>query len=266
MSHVQSLAAPAAAHGRVARFAVAATGLAVYALFLATFLAVVAFVSGFLDRTALGLPAFTPAAGRAEVLRAVLVDVALLGLFALQHTVMARPAFKARWTRVVHPALERSLFVLATCLVLALLLAQWRPIAGQAWHVTGAGAAALWALSAAGWATVLYATFLIDHFELFGVRQVLRHALGRPQRPAVFRERSLYRVTRHPLMLGFLVAFWTVPVLRWDGALFAATVTAYVLLVGLVLEERDLLAAHGERYADYARRVPRLLPLPRRAG
>lgn len=266
MSLVQPLDAPLAAPGRISRAAIAATGLLVYALFGATFLAMVAFVCGLLDRGALGLPAFEPAAGGAALQRAILVDVALLGLFALQHTVMARPAFKARWTRVVPPALERSLFVLATCLVLVLLLAQWRPIAGVAWHVTGAGAAALWALSAAGWVTVLYATFLIDHFELFGLRQALRHAAGRAPRPAVFRERSLYRVTRHPLMLGFLVAFWSVPVMRWDGLLFAATVTAYVLGLGLVLEERDLRAAHGERYADYARRVPRLLPLPRRAG
>lgn len=265
MSFAQPLAAPVARPGRLSRASIAATGLLVYALFLVTFVAMAAFVCGLLDRGMPGLPAREPATGGA-LPQAILVDVALLGLFALQHTVMARPAFKARWTRVVSPALERSLFVLATCLVLALLLVQWRPIAGVAWHVTGAGAAALWALSAAGWVTVLYATFLIDHFELFGLRQALRHALGRAPRPAVFRERSLYRVTRHPLMLGFLVAFWSVPVMRWDGLLFAATATAYVLGLGLVLEERDLRAAHGERYADYARRVPRLLPLPRRAG
>ncbi len=244
------------------RLVLLAFGLFAYLAFLATFAAAVAFLSGAPVAEWLGRPPREPAYGEA-LGTAVAVDLALLALFAVQHTVMARPAFKARWTRVVPATAERSVFVLATCLVLVLLLLCWRPIAGDAWRVEGPIAVALWSLAAAGWALLLLSSFLIDHFELFGVRQALDAFRGRPHRPAPFRERGPYRLVRHPLMLGFVIAFWACPAMTWDRLLFAAVATAYIALLGLVVEERDLLAAHGEAYADYRRRVPRLLPWPR---
>ncbi len=240
-------------------------GLLAYATFLVTLILVIAFLSGFPVLSWFGLPQREPASGDA-VWTAVAVDVALLLPFVVQHTVMARPAFKARWTRVVPEAAERSLFVLATCLVLVPLLLLWRPIAGFAWHLHGAAATVLWALAAAGWGLVLLSSFLIDHFELFGVSQVVAAFRGVPHRPAVFRERSLYRLVRHPLMLGFVVAFWACPVMSWDRLLFAVAATGYIVLIGLRFEERDLLAVHGQTYTDYRRRVPGLLPWPRPRG
>jgi protein-S-isoprenylcysteine O-methyltransferase Ste14 len=240
-------------------------GLLAYVTFLITLLAVIAFLSGFPVLSWFGLPQREPATGDA-IGPAVAVDVALLLLFVVQHTIMARPAFKARWTRVVGEAAERSVFVLASSLVLVLLLLEWRPIAGHAWHLQGPAATALWVLGAAGWGLVLLSSFLIDHFELFGVKQVLAAFSGRSYRPAEFRERGPYRLVRHPLMLGFVVAFWACPVMTWDRLLFAVAACGYISLVGLRFEERDLLATHGKVYEDYRRRVPRLLPWPRPRG
>lgn len=243
------------------RLALLLFGLSCYALFLATFAAAIAFLSGAPVAEWLGRAPRAPASGQDTI--AAAVDLALLALFAVQHTVMARPAFKRRWTRVVPAAAERSVFVLASSAVLVLLVLEWRPIAGDAWRVEGPAAVALWSLAAGGWALLLVSSFLIDHFELFGVRQVLDAFRSRPHRPAPFRERGPYRLVRHPLMLGFVIAFWACPAMTWDRLLFAAVATAYIALLGLVVEERDLLAAHGAAYADYRRRVPRLLPWPR---
>ena len=247
--------------GAATRVAILAFGFATYAIFLATFLAMIAFLSGRLDRTALGLPAFPPAQGSGAVALAVAVNAGCLGLFALQHTIMARPGFKARWTQLVHPALERSIFVLVTCLVLVLMVAQWRPIAGHAWDVgPGPAAAVLWAVTAIGWGLVLYSTFLIDHFELFGLSQVMSCFRGSAAPRVPFKEHSLYRFVRHPMMIGFLLAFWPVPVASWDRLLFSVAATGYILFVGVVFEERDLRSAYGKAYDDYSRRVPRILP------
>ena len=236
-----------------------AYGATAYLLFLATFLYLVAFVSGVF------VPKHVDSGEAAPLARALAIDGGFLTLFALQHTVMARRSFKRRWTRIVPKQVERSTFVLVTCAILIGMVACWQPLPQVVWHVEGAGAVALWSLAALGWATVLVSTFLIDHFELFGLRQVVLHALGRPHEEPRFRERGLYRMVRHPLMLGFLVAFWATPYMTVGHLFFAATCTGYIL-VALRIEEAGLIAAHGERYRDYVRRVPMLLPLPRKAG
>ncbi len=229
-------------------------GIATYLFFLAVFVYTIGFVGGFVVPKHIenGAPGDTPSA--------ILVDVALLALFAIQHSVMARPAFKRWWTQIIPAAAERSTFVLCASALLALIVWQWRPLPGVVWEVESPmGVAVLHGLYFLGWGIVLYATFLIDHFELFGVRQAIDHAFGRPAEQARFTERSLYRVVRHPLMLGFLVAFWAAPVMSPGRLLFAGVITAWVLLA-IRVEESTLVEMHGEVYESYRRRVPALLP------
>ncbi len=242
----------------IGRTAALLYGASCYLLFLATFVYATLFVGGLL------VPRTVDAGGpQSALLPALLVNVALLGLFAVQHNVMARPWFKARWTRIVPQPVERSTFVLATCLVFGLLFWQWRPIGGVVWEVTSvAGQAVLWTLFAAGMAVVLISTFLIDHFELFGLKQVIVHFRGRPIAKPDFKLKSFYRLVRHPLMLGFLVAFWSTPRMTVGHLVFSSVVTAWVL-IAIRIEERDLVAAHGEDYRAYQRSVPMLLPWPR---
>lgn len=236
------------------RAGILAYGLAAYLFFLVVFLYMIGFVGGFL------VPKHIDSGAVAPLATTVLVDVALLGLFAIQHTVMARPAFKRWWTRYIPPAAERSTFVLVASALLALLAWQWRPLPGVVWRVENpVGVAALHGLYALGWATVLYATFLIDHFELFGLRQSLAQFVGRRLEQPRFAERSLYRVVRHPLMVGFLVAFWAAPVMSPGRLLFAGVVTAWVLLA-IRIEEATLVELHGADYESYRRRVPALIP------
>jgi protein-S-isoprenylcysteine O-methyltransferase Ste14 len=194
----------------------------------------------------------------------LLVDALLLGAFAIQHSVMARPAFKRWWTRVVPPPVERSTFVLLASLLLGLVYWQWRAMPEPVWRVDGeALRAAIFALGGIGWVVVLVSTFLIDYFDLFGLRQVWLHFRGRPYAPPPFRTVGFYRWVRHPIMLGFLVAFWATPDMTRGHLLFAGLVTAYVL-VAIRLEERDLARSHDERYLEYRRRVGMLLPRPSR--
>ncbi len=236
------------------RGAIMIYGIATYVFFLAVFTYTIGFVGGFIVPKHIenGVPTGTASA--------IAIDVVLLALFAIQHSVMARPAFKRWWTRIVAPVVERSTFVLFATALLALIVWQWRPLPGVVWQVTNPiGVAALHGLYFLGWGIVLYATFLIDHFELFGVRQVVSHAFGWTAVPAQFTERSLYRHVRHPLMLGFLVAFWAAPVMSPGRLLFAGVITAWVL-VAIRIEESTLVAIHGEQYEGYRRRVPALLP------
>jgi methanethiol S-methyltransferase len=228
-------------------------GVVAYALFLGAFLYLVGFVAGFAVPKTLddGVPG------------GIAVNVALIALFGVQHSIMARPGFKRIWTRVVPLAAERSTFVIVSCACLALLYWQWRPLPEPVWQATEELTPLIYALAAVGWGTALTATFLIDHFDLFGLQQTFRFATGRAYRPPVFRERLLYRTVRHPLMLGFLIAFWAAPTMSRGHLLFAATMTAYVLLA-LVVEERTLVELHGEAYLDYRRRVPKLIPTLRR--
>ena len=228
-------------------------GAASYLVFLASFLYAVAWLGNFLvPRTIDG----GPAAGLAE---ALVVNLSLLTAFALQHSIMARPGFKRWWTRFVPPPVERATYVLFASLLLFAVCLGWRPLPQVVWHAEGAAAIALWALFALGWLIVLSATFMINHFELFGLRQVWLEARGRAYVPPRYVERFFYRFVRHPIMLGFLVAFWSGPTMTLGHLLFAAVTTAYIL-VALQLEERDLLREHGASYASYRERVPMLIP------
>ncbi len=235
-------------------------GVLAYAVFLATFLYAIAFVGGFIVANPLDTPARTP------LTEALAINGVLLTLFALQHSVMARPWFKRRWTRIVPPAIERSTYVLCASLALLLLFWQWRPIGIEVWNIGNPAArAAIWVLFAAGWTTVLVTTFLINHFDLFGLRQVWLALRGRPYTPVSFRTPLPYRYVRHPLYFGFLLAFWMTPTMTLAHLVFALATTAYIILA-IQFEEHDLVAEHGEAYAAYRRTVPMLLPGRRRLG
>jgi methanethiol S-methyltransferase len=228
---------------------------AVYLFFLAVLGYAVGFFAGF------GVPKGIDQGPRTAAPAAVAIDLLLLLLFAVQHTVMARPWFKRRWTRIVPQPAERSTFVLAASLVLALVFWLWRPAGGIVWNLRGPGADALWAVYAAGWVLGVSSTFLISHFDLFGLRQAWLYARHVAYRPPSFTERGLYRYVRHPLMAGFVVVFWSAPTMTAGHLLFAATATGYVL-VGVAFEERDLIRSLGETYAAYRARVPALIPRP----
>ncbi|HET6633373.1 MAG TPA: NnrU family protein [Rhodanobacteraceae bacterium] len=238
-------------------------GVVCYILFLVAFLYAIAFVADLpVPRTVDG-----PVVGGRW---ALWIDLALLALFAVQHSGMARPGFKRWLTGWMSPALERSTYVLLTSLALFLLYWQWRPLTGLVWDV-GDGWARwlLYLLAAVGWLLVLTGTFVINHFDLFGLRQVWLRARGRPYTELQFKQQFYYRLIRHPLMLGFIVAFWAAPRMTVGHLLFAAVTTAYIVLAVKLLEERDLVAMHGEAYRRYQREVPMLCPWPRpraRAG
>jgi protein-S-isoprenylcysteine O-methyltransferase Ste14 len=235
-----------------------AYGVTCYLVFLATFLYAIAFVGGF------AVPRQLDGAPRGPLAEALAIDAALLTLFAVQHSVMARRWFKERWTQIVPWAIERSTYVLCASLALLLLFWQWRPIGIEIWRVDGAAArAAVWAVFAAGWLTVLAVTFLINHFDLFGLRQVWLPLVGRPYTRVTFRTPAPYRLVRHPLYLGFLLAFWAAPTMTLAHLVFALATTGYIL-VAIQFEEKDLVAEHGARYEDYRRRVPMILPVGRR--
>ena len=238
---------------------IALYGVVAYVVFLCTFLYAIGFVAGLpLPKTVdLGLPA--SAAGEPLAL-SLLVDVALLLLFAVQHSVMARPAFKRWWTRVVPAAMERSTYVLLASAALILLFAQWRPIAVPVWNAGGGAiGVALAAVGAIGWCLVLASTFMLDHFELFGLGQVWHRLTGRVAAPAEFRTPLVYKHVRHPIYLGFILAFWGAPTMSAGHLLFAFATTGYIL-VGIWFEERDLIAMFGQRYRDYRRQAGMLIP------
>ena len=235
-----------------------AYGLASYAIFLATFLYAIGFIGNFgVPRTLDGVP--TDPLGLA-----LAVNVGLLGLFAVQHSVMARQWFKDAWTRVVPPPLERSTYVLFSSLALVLMFWQWRPLGGEVWSVENPAARlVLWSLFGFGWGLVLVSTFLINHFDLFGLRQVWLHLLGQPYTRLRFRTPGPYRLVRHPLYVGWFFAFWMTPTMSVSHLLFAVATTAYIL-IAIQFEERDLVREHGASYEEYRRSVPMLVPSPGR--
>ncbi|TVP96865.1 MAG: isoprenylcysteine carboxylmethyltransferase family protein [Planctomycetaceae bacterium] len=240
------------------RWLVLLFGVASYVSFLGVFLYAIGFVGGFLVPTQLDELADT---GRGE---ALLINLGLLAIFAIQHSVMARPQFKRIWTRVIPVATERSFYVLCSNLALALLFWQWRPLGGVIWEVEQPAARILlWAVCAGGWLTVLVTTFLINHFDLFGLRQVWCYFRGRRYEQLPFVTPGPYRWVRHPLYVGWLLAFWATPLMTLAHLVFALTTTLYIL-VAIQLEERDLVRHHGDRYREYRRRVPMLVPRWRR--
>lgn len=233
-------------------------GFTCYVVFLATFLYAVAFVGGLLVPRQLDGPLET------SLLRAVLIDCGLLMLFAVQHSVMARPWFKERWTQIVPWAIERSTYVLCASLALMVLFWQWRPIGMQVWSVENAGLrTVLWIFFALGWGTVLVMTFFINHFDLFGLRQVWLPLMGKAYTRIAFRTPWPYRLVRHPLYLGFILAFWMTPNMTLAHLLFAVATTCYIV-VAIQFEERDLIREHGATYLEYRRKTPMLLPLGER--
>jgi methanethiol S-methyltransferase len=253
------------AGGSVGGALTAAYGVAAYVMFLLTFLYLIGFVadadfmvgnvhvvSKSVDRGGLGDGTLTVAA--------VAVDVALLALFAAQHSVMARAGFKRWWTRFVPPSAERSTYVLASNVCLILLVACWYPISHDVWRVTAQPWRTVLTVTALlGWAIVLLSTLLIDHLDLFGLRQVFARFRRRPPAEHEFTTPFFYRVVRHPLYLGFLIAFWVTPRMTLGHLLFSAATTGYILFA-VRLEERDLVRVFGEKYRDYRRRVPMLIP------
>jgi len=230
--------------------------LAAYLLFFGTFLYLIAFVGN-----CPWVPATVDRGGDAgPVGLAVTVDLALIALFGLQHSLMARPGFKRAWTRIVPKPLERSVYVVAASLALILLFAMWRPIPGIVWSVGNeAGAAILWALFGLGWLTVLVSTFLISHFELFGLAQAWGHARGADVAAPAFRTPLFYRHVRHPIYSGFFLAFWATPQMSAGHLLLAAGVSIY-MLIGIAYEERDLISTFGEDYRSYRARTGMLAP------
>jgi protein-S-isoprenylcysteine O-methyltransferase Ste14 len=235
-------------------------GLFAYVTFLFTILYAIGFTGNF------AVPKSIETGPAGPVPLALIVDALLLGLFAAQHSVMARRSFKRWWTRIVPPAVERSTFVLFASAALLLLYWQWRPIATPIWTATDPTLAmALTVVFFVGWAQVFVGTFLINHFELFGLTQVFARAFHRPPRPLEFRTPVLYRYVRHPIYLGFLLGFWATPKMTGGHLLFAIATTGYIL-VGIWFEERDLIAQFGERYRRYRDQVGMLLPKPGRVS
>ncbi len=229
-------------------------GVFCYGLSLAVFLYAIGFFGGFLTPTTLD------AAPSAPFGRALITDLLLLAVFTVQHSGMARPGFKRWWTRIVPEAAERSVYVLVSSLLMIAIFVYWQPLGGVVWQVQGAHARlAIEGLYLFGWLLLFYSTFLIDHFDLLGLKQVWRRLAGKAYLAPQFHTPSLYRLVRHPLYVGWLIIFWAAPTMTGAHLLFALATTAYIL-IAIRFEERDLVTAFGERYLEYRRRTPMLLP------
>ncbi len=236
------------------RVSIFAYGVICYAIFFATFLYAIGFIGNFL------VPKTIDGAPQQAWTEALLINLLLLGVFAIQHSVMARPAFKRWLTRIVPAEAERSTYVLMSSLALILLFWQWQPLGGVIWNVQDPiGQAVLYSLYGFGWALLLVSTFLINHFDLFGLRQVWLQLIGKPYTTLRFVTPGPYRMVRHPLYVGWLFAFWATPTMTVTHLVFALATTAYIL-IAIQLEERDLVAIHGKDYTDYRQRVPMLIP------
>jgi protein-S-isoprenylcysteine O-methyltransferase Ste14 len=229
-------------------------GLIGYASFNAAILYAIGFIGGWF------VPKTIDSGAAGPVGSSLLINAGLLCVFVVQHTIMARPAFKRWWTRIVPKSIERSTFVLLASASLGLVFWQWRPLPHVLWSVGGPAAMALSALSLAGWSIVMIASFTISHWDLFGVRQTWMRFRNRPYAPVGFRLAGFYRIVRHPLMVGFIIAFWATPTMTVGHLFFAVMTTGYILF-GTWVEERDLIAEHGERYLSYKRQVRGLIPL-----
>ena len=232
-------------------------GVACYAIAFVTLLYAIGFVGN------LWVPKSIDSAPRLPLGLALLIDGVLLGLFAIQHSVMARPGFKRWWTRIVPQEAERSTYILFASIALVIMFVYWEPLGGSVWDVQSPLAQKLlYGGFGFGWFLVFLSTFLINHFDLFGLRQIWLQLLGKPYRPLPFKTPMLYRIVRHPLYVGLLLAFWSTPIMTLTHLVFAIATTAYIL-IAIQLEERDLLAEHPE-YARYRKRVPMLVPFLKR--
>jgi len=240
------------------RFIVFLYGLICYIFFLGTFLYAIGFVGN------MAVPKSIDSGEPSPLGSALLINAVLLVIFVIQHTIMARPGFKRAWTKIIPKAMERSTFVLLTNIILCFMFWQWRPVTNIVWQVESAtGAMVLNILFFAGFGIVLVSTFIIDHFELFGLKQVTSYLLKREITPPVFTEKFLYKLVRHPLMLGFLIAFWATPTMTAGHLFFSIMTTGYIFF-GILFEERDLKTYHGEEYRDYSSRVPMVIPFMKR--
>lgn len=229
--------------------------LVAYAIFFATFLYLIAFVGNLP-----WVPLTVDRGAQAALGMAVTINLALIAIFGIQHSVMARQGYKRAWTRIVPPAVERSVYVLLTSAALILLFTQWRPIDGTVWSVTNPVlAGVLWGLFALGWLIVLTSTFLINHFELFGLQQAWFNLRGRAAAAPQFRQPMFYKMVRHPLYSGFFLAFWATPHMTYGHLLLAAGLSVY-MLIAITFEERDLVALFGKDYEDYRANVGKLAP------
>jgi methanethiol S-methyltransferase len=233
-------------------------GIISYLAFFGTILYAIGFVGNFVvPKTIDGTP-------KVPLASAILINASLLLLFALQHSIMARPAFKSWWTKFIPAELERSSYVLLASLCLMLMMWQWQPVGGIIWSVENTAAKTILLIAyLTGWAIVFISTFLINHFDLFGLRQVWLYFTGKPYTPLPFRLPGFYRLVRHPLYLGFLVAFWATPVMTIAHLLFALLTTGYIL-TAIPFEERDLITHFGEKYKAYKRWAPMLIPFSKR--
>lgn len=238
----------------MSRFLSLLYGVVAYAMFLGVCVYALGFIVG------IGTPTALDAAPTRPLGQALAVDLALLAGFAIQHSGMARPAFKRWWTKFVPQPIERSTYVLVSSVLMIGLFILWQPIGGVVWQVpAGPARMVVIGLYLAGWAVLLYATFLIDHFDLFGLKQVWRKAAGDTYRPPQFHTPSLYKLVRHPLYIGWLMIFWSAPTMTVAHLVFAVMTTAYIL-IAIQFEERDLVDTFGETYVDYRRRTPMLIP------
>lgn len=234
-------------------------GVLAYIAFLGTFLYAIGFVGNFI------VPKTIDGAPQVPLAQAILINASLLLLFALQHSIMARPAFKRRWTRIIPEPMERSTFVVFTCICLLLMMWQWQPMGGIIWSIENPIAKTIMnVMFILGWGIVLISTFMINHFDLFGLRQVWLYFNGQKYEPLPFRVPLFYRFVRHPLYFGFMLAFWATPVMTVAHLFFAVMTTGYIL-TAIQFEEKDLITHFGEKYIEYKRKLPMIIPFSKKA-